>query len=117
MTKEYKKGLEEYQKMISSDKQDVEKRKGMLEKLPEADLERALTQLVYLEDLYDDVKSYLHKLNRSLSKGYVSLYVTPQYLNMIENNLKTIDMLLEGLRNSDDYRALKQILKARGERI
>jgi hypothetical protein len=26
-------------------------------------------------------------------------------------------MLLEGLRNSDDYRALKQILKARGERI
>ena len=116
MTKEYTEGLGEYQKMITSHKGDIAKRKAIMETMPEAELERALQQVVYLEDLYDDTNSYLHKLTRSLSKGYVSLSITPQYLHMIKNSLDTVNMLLEGMRYDPDYLALKQILKDRGDR-
>lgn len=116
MTKVYAKGLKEYNEMIYSDKADIETKKKLLEQLPDADLERGLYQLIYLEDMYDDIKSYLHKLNRIISKGYLSLSPTQQYLNMIECNLKTIDMLLGSIREDETYRALKKILKERGEK-
>jgi len=106
---------EEVKKMVTEEKELIFKKiKNIEENMSEIELERALNQVITMEDLYDDVNSYLHKVNRALKKPYVSVSPIPQHLLIISNCLETMQTILIGMRSDSDYIALKDILKKRG---
>ena len=86
-------------------------RKDLANKLTPVELERAITTVAYLEDLYGDVHKYLHKLNRILKKPILSISPVPHHLHIIANNLENIQILLIATRNDADYLEVKEIMK------
>jgi hypothetical protein len=101
-------------KMLTEHKLDIANKKKQLEEnLSSVELERALFQLSILEDLYDDVHSYLHKLNRITKDPFISLGCL-DYAGIIENSLKTMQSVLFDIRTDVTYNAVKDILKERG---